>query len=74
MAQTFPAGMQITGKITPEFAQILTPEALAFIAMLQRAFQPRRQELLAARAVRQKEFDQGKLPDFLPGTKSLRES
>ena len=66
--------MQITGKITPEFAQILTPEALAFIAMLQRAFQPRRQELLAARAVRQKEFDQGKLPDFLPGTKSLRES
>ena len=29
--------------------------------------------LLALRAGRQKEFDAGKLPDFLPGTRSIRE-
>ncbi|MBI3370360.1 MAG: malate synthase A [Betaproteobacteria bacterium] len=74
MAQSFPAGMQVTGKITPEFAQILTPEALAFVAALHRAFDPRRQELLAARAARQREFDQGRLPDFLPATKLVRDS
>ena len=60
--------------MTPEFAQILTPEALAFIAALHRQFETRRRELLARRAARQKEFDAGKLPDFLPETRSIRES
>jgi malate synthase len=69
-----PAGVEITGPITPQFAEILTPEALAFVAKLHRAFEARRQELLAARAARQKEFDAGKLPDFLPQTKQIRES
>ena len=68
-----PAGMEITGQVTPEFAGILSPEALAFVAKLHRAFEPRRQELLAKRAARQKEFDAGKLPDFLPETKAIRE-
>jgi malate synthase len=68
-----PAGVEITGQITPAFAEILTPEALAFVAKLHRAFEPRRQELLAKRAARQKEFDAGKLPDFLPETKAIRE-
>jgi malate synthase len=68
-----PAGIEITGQITPAFAEILTPEALAFVAKLHRAFEPRRQELLAKRAARQKEFDAGKLPDFLPETKAIRE-
>ena len=40
-------GIEITGRITPEFAQILTPEAVAFVAKLQRAFGGRRDELLA---------------------------
>jgi malate synthase len=69
-----PAGMQISGRITPEFATILTPQALAFAARLCREFQPRREQLLAARAVRQKEFDAHKLPDFLAATKSVREA
>jgi malate synthase len=60
--------------MTPEFAQILTPEALAFIAALHRQFEARRRELLAHRAARQKEFDAGKLPDFLPETRGIRES
>ena len=74
MSLTLPAGMQVTGTLTPEFAQLLTPEALAFVAGLHRAFEPRRQELLALRAARQREFDAGKLPDFLPETRAIRES
>ena len=54
--------------MTPEFAQILTPEALGLVAKLHRRFEPRRQELLARRAERQKQFDAGALPDFLMGT------
>jgi malate synthase len=66
-------GIEITGRITLEFAQILTPEAMAFAANLQRAFGGRRDELLARRAHRQAEFDAGKLPDFLSGTRAVRE-
>jgi len=67
-----PEGVHILAPISPEFAQILTPEALTLIAKLQRQFGPRREELLARRAARQKEFDGGKLPDFLPETKNIR--
>ncbi|MDA8108202.1 MAG: malate synthase A, partial [Betaproteobacteria bacterium] len=74
MSSALPAGVQITGKITPEFSQILTREALAFVARLQRAFGERRQKLLARRAARQKEFDAGKLPDFHAETRHVRES
>src|SRR5688572_26297812 len=74
MSDPLPHGVSIAGRITPEFAQILTPEALAFVAKLHRRFEPRRQELLARRASRQKEFDAGRKPDFLAETKSIRES
>ena len=69
-----PEGVRVSAPISAEFAQILSLEALAFVAKLHRQFEPRRRELLARRAARQKEFDQGKLPDFLPETKSVRES
>jgi len=72
-APTFGPGIVVTGRITPEFARILTPETLAFAAMLQRAFGGRRTELLARRAQRQAQFDAGKLPDFLPETKAIRD-
>jgi len=74
MSSPLPQGVTISGRITPEFAQILTPEAVAFVAKLHRQFETRRRELLARRAARQKEFDAGKLPDFLAETKSIRES
>ncbi len=74
MSNPLPQGVSISGRITPEFAQILTPEAIAFVARLHRQFEARRQELLARRAARQKEFDAGKLPDFLAETKGIRES
>jgi malate synthase len=66
-------GIEISGRITPEYAQILTPEAVAFAAKLQRAFGGRRTELLARRAARQAELDAGKRPDFLPETRAVRE-
>jgi malate synthase len=74
MSSPLPQGVSISGRMTPEFEQILTHDALAFVARLHRQFEPRRRELLAARAARQKEFDAGKLPDFLPATKTVRES
>jgi len=66
-------GIEITGRITPEYAGILTQDAVAFAAGLQRAFGGRRSELLARRAARQRELDAGKLPDFLPETRSIRD-
>jgi len=67
------AGVEITGRVTPEYAEILTPEAVAFAAKLQRAFGDRRAKLLARRAQRQAELDAGKLPEFLPETHAIRE-
>ncbi len=74
MSGPIPAGVSISARITPEFAQVLTLEALAFIAKLHRQFEARRQELLARRAARQKQFDAGAWPDFLPETTNIRES
>ncbi|MCG9055257.1 malate synthase A [Laribacter hongkongensis] len=71
MAQ-LPQGVEITADITPAFAGILTPEALAFVARLHRQFEGRRRELMAARDSRQAELDAGRLPDFLPQTASIR--
>ncbi len=69
-----PEGVRISAPISADFASILTPEALAFVAKLHRKFEARRQELLARRASRQKEFDAGKLPDFLTETKKIRDA
>ncbi|HKT91308.1 MAG TPA: malate synthase A, partial [Paraburkholderia sp.] len=75
MANTLqlPQGMQITAEIQPGFETILTPEALELVAKLHRAFEPRRQELLKARAERTKRLDAGERPNFLAETKSIRE-
>ena len=73
MSTQFPSGIEVHGAILPGFEAILTPEALAFVAKLHRSFEQRRQDLLAKRAERQKAFDAGMLPDFLPETKAIRE-
>ena len=52
--------------------RILTDAAVAFVNDLVRTFRPRVKELLARRAERQKRFDAGELPDFLPETASVR--
>jgi malate synthase len=66
--------MEISGPILAEYRRILTAEALAFLEALCRKFEPRRRELLAARAARQQEFDAGRMPGFLPQTKPIRDS
>lgn len=68
-----PDGMQITAEIKPGYEQILTIEALELVAKLSRAFEPRRQQLLAARAERARRLDAGERPDFLPDTAHIRE-
>src|SRR6478609_4373480 len=67
-----PSGMEIRAEIKPGYEQILTPEALALVAKLTRAFEPRRQQLLAARVERAKRLDAGERPDFLPETAHIR--
>ncbi|OGA45122.1 MAG: malate synthase A [Betaproteobacteria bacterium RIFCSPLOWO2_12_FULL_63_13] len=74
MGTPFPGGVDIRGPIGPEFSQVLTPETVEFFAKVHRVFASRRNELLARRAARQKEFDAGKLPDFLADTAQVRNS
>jgi malate synthase len=54
-------------------SQILTPKALAFVADLQREFNPTRLDLLAARTDRQQRIAAGELPDFLEETRAIRD-
>ncbi|SHI57837.1 malate synthase [Hymenobacter daecheongensis DSM 21074] len=68
-----PERVKVIGAYSPEFAEILTPSALAFVAELHRRFDHTRRELLLRREARQKEFEAGKLPDFLPETRMIRE-
>ncbi len=68
-----PFGVHVNAPIHPRFDEILTPEALAFLAKLHRAFEPRRQELLRKRIERQARIDAGEMPDFLPSTRHIRE-
>jgi len=73
MSIPLPQGMQINAPILPGFESVLTLPALELVAQLHRAFQPRRQQLLAARAERAKRLDAGERPDFLADTKAIRE-
>ena len=72
MKGDFPSAVEIRAPTLPVGDSILTPAALGFVAKLHRAFEARRQELLARRAARQSAFDAGKLPDFLPDTARTR--
>jgi malate synthase len=73
MTDPLPENVSIAGPVNADFAEILGSDALAFVASLHRQFEPRRQQLLAARAERQKRFDAGVLPDFLAETQAIRE-
>jgi malate synthase len=71
---TYPVGIEILGSVPEGYDEILTPEALGFVAKLQRTFNQARISLLQKREERQKEIDAGKMPDFLPETKHIRDS
>ncbi|RSK24296.1 malate synthase A [Hymenobacter metallilatus] len=68
-----PERVKVLGAYTAEYAEILTPSALAFVAELHRRFDATRRALLKRREERQQELDAGKLPDFLPETRLIRE-
>src|SRR5579871_2179525 len=65
-------GVELRGVLKPDHARILTADALAFVADLERRFGAARRELLAARNARQVRLDGGEKPDFLPETASIR--
>ena len=67
-------GLQISGPVHPQQSEVLTPEALEFLATLHRHFNGRRKDLLSARNERQKRLDVGEKPGFLPQTRAIRES
>jgi malate synthase len=74
MAKTtdLPLGVVIRGAMKPGYEKVLTAEAVAFVAELERKFGPERQHLLARRADIQRRLDAGWKPDFLPETKAIR--
>ncbi len=69
-----PPGVEITGSAVPGSERVLTPDALAFVADLQRRFGPLRVDLLERRKERQAALDAGERPDFLASTHEIRES
>ena len=66
-------GIEIDGPAAPGLAEILTDEACAFVAMLERRFGDERRRLLEARAAFQARIDAGENPAFRPDTKAIRE-
>src|SRR3982751_993063 len=72
-ASTLPDGVQLRGEIKRGFEQILTPEAMAFVAKLERACRPAREECLKRRGERQAALDRGESLDFLAETQPVRD-
>jgi len=70
---TLPAGVELRRAPVPEVDRVLTPDALAFVADLQRRFGPGRLDILRRRVERQAEIDAGVRPDFLVATRDVRE-
>ncbi len=68
-----PPGVEVRGPKVARTDEVLTTEALAFVAALHRQFNPRREILLRRRAERQAKWDAGEMPGFLPDTREIRE-
>jgi malate synthase len=66
--------IEVLGPVEGGFDEILTAEALQFVADLAARFGARVEELLAARQDRQRAINSGEMPDFLPQTRQIRES
>ncbi|MEP6650320.1 MAG: malate synthase A [Lapillicoccus sp.] len=65
--------VEVTGGPVDGQEEILSPEALDFLAALQREFGARRDELLAARKTRRDEVSRTGQLDFLPETAAVRD-
>ena len=66
--------LTVTLPVPAESRFLFSAEALAFVGALVEKFGERRDDLLVMRQVRQEQFNNGKLPDFKPETKDIRES
>jgi malate synthase A len=69
-----PDGVQVRGPHRPGFDEILTTDALSFVADLVRTYRPRVGELLERRRAAQARWDAGERPSFLPETREIRQS
>jgi len=69
---TPPSGVRIVGPEVPGSREILTAEALEFLAGLQRMLGARRVELVQRRVQRQAEIDAGATLGLLPETAAIR--
>ena len=59
-------GITLTAQPICRQGEVLTPDALAFVAKLHKATAERRQELLQARQERRQQISKGQDPRFLP--------
>ena len=59
--------MEVLGQVDERFAEVLTDDALAFVAELHNRYDDRRRELLAVRPERRRRLD------FMPETRELRD-
>jgi malate synthase len=66
--------LQLNGAMHPGFEEVLTPDALDFVAALEHEFGGRRRELLQARAERRARLAEGEMLDFLADTREIREA
>jgi malate synthase len=69
-----PSGIEIVGEGGPAAGDVLTPDALAFAAHLQRSFNELREDHIQRRQDRQAELDAGVLPDFPIARRKTHES
>jgi len=71
--QRFGEGVEFTVSIPEKYDEVLSPEAVAFVAKLAREFSGRVDEVLGVREEWQAKIDAGEMPDFLEDTKDVRE-
>src|ERR1041385_3851118 len=72
-AESLPT-LEIRGGKGARDAEVLTPEALGFVAALVQRYRPRLKELLKAREPPQARFDQGELPGFRDDPREIRDA
>lgn len=72
--QSLPIGVELRAPMSSAFAEILTFEALGFVARLEREFRATRHELLAKRIERQAAIDAGRHPVYPTETTNIRQN
>ena len=73
-SRTDSSRVRIDATLTDSYDEILTSDAIGFVGRLAAEFRLRRDELIQARHRRQQQISDGAMPDFLPQTRSIRES